>query len=188
MALRDINLIAADIMERRYLLRHLFLWCGGLLGVVVLMAGIHHYQSRVHDAARQDLAARSSLGATLTRVVDESKKEERELTLALGEQGQFGTLAARFRPYSAVIATVAEIMNGETWLQQLALETDQDRTLRVRLMGFSRSHEALGDFVQGLSQETLFTSVVLKLAQESEARALEASQVQFQVECTIAGR
>jgi Tfp pilus assembly protein PilN len=187
MALRDINLIAADIMDRRYLLRHLVLWSSGLVAVAILMVGIHHYQTRIHEAAKQDLAAGINLRAALARMVDESKKEERELTVALGERGQFGSLTDKFRPYSAVIATLAEIMNSETWLQQLALETDRERTVHVRLMGFSGSHEALGDFMQRISRETLFTSVVLKIAQESEAR-VEGGQVQFQIECTVAGR
>ncbi len=188
MALREINLIAADIMERRYLLRHLFLWCGGLIAVATVMIGVHHYQTRIHHAAEQDLSAGSSLTAALAAAVNESKQEERELAIVLAERGQFDALTARIRSYSKVIAKLAEIMNTRTWLQQLALDTGRDQTVHVKLGGFSRTHETLGDFIQRLSGEPLFRNVVLKLAQESEARTSGGSPVQFQIECDIAGR
>jgi Tfp pilus assembly protein PilN len=188
MALRDINLIAADIIERRYLLRHLFLWCGGMVAVAVLMIGIYQYQIRIHYAAKQDVTDGRNLSAALATMVDESKKVERELNIALGERSQFGALTAKLRPYSSVIAKLAEIMNTQTWLQQLALETGRDQTVHGKLSGFSNSHETLGDFIQRLSSEPLFRSVVLKFAQESEARISGGSPVQFQIECDVAGR
>jgi Tfp pilus assembly protein PilN len=188
MALRDINLIAADIIERRYLLRHVFIWCGGLVAVAVLMIGIYLYQTRIHYAANQDLTDGRKLSAALAAIVNESKKEERDLIIALGERGQFDALTAKLRPYSSVIARLAEIMNTQTWLQQLALETGRDQTVHVKLSGFSNSHDNLGDFIQRLSGEPLFRNVALKLAQESEARISGGSTVQFQIECDIAGR
>jgi Tfp pilus assembly protein PilN len=188
MALREINLIAADIIARRQLVRHLFLWCGGFLAVAVLMSGIYQYQTRIHYAAKQDLADGRNLSAALAMMVGESKKEQRELTIALGERSQFDALTAKLRPYSSVIATLAEIMNTQTWLQQLALDTGRDRTVHMKLSGFSSSHENLGDFIQRLSREPLFKGVILKLAQESEVRISGGSPVQFQIECDVAGR
>jgi Tfp pilus assembly protein PilN len=188
MALRDVNLIAADILERRYLLRHLFIWCGGLIAVAALMTGIYAYQTRIHDAARRDLSNAGNPSAVLAAEVGEIKKEQRELTIALQERAQLVALTAVQRPGSSVMAKLAEIMNDQTWLQQLALDAGPGRLSRLKLAGSSVSHDSLGDFMQRLSSDPMFRGVVLKSAQESETSMPRGGPVQFQIECDIAGR
>jgi len=188
MALRDVNLIATDILERRYLLRHLFMWCGGLIAVVALMMGIYAYQSRIFYAAKQDPSNGKNYSAVLTTVTDEIKKGQQERNIALQERAQLVALTAAQRPYSSVMAKLAETMNDQTWLQQLALDAGHGRLALLKLAGSSVSHASLGDFIQRLSGDPMFRGVVLKSSQESETRISGGSLVQFQIECDIVGR
>lgn len=187
MALREINLIAPDILERRYLLRHLFLWCGAIGATVVLALAVYGYGTRILYAAKQDLPNGSNPKTVLTAMVSEISREQRELNLALRQRAQFGALVATQRSYSLAIAKLTEAMNRQTWLQQLVIDTGKDRIAHLKLLGSSITQEDLGDFVQRLSVDPLFRGVVLKYSQESEVRTTSGGPVQFQIECTIAG-
>lgn len=187
MALRDINLIPAEILERRALIRHLFLWLGILIVVAALMMAAHGYQNRfVRGDARNRQGAVKDTAAALTRIVGDIRKEQKELDLASREQVQLDALIEQRRSYSSVLAKLADVMNHQTWLQQLAFNTAQNRTLKLSLTGFSHSHENLGTFIQRLSGEPMFRKVVLKSAQESQDKRSGAAPLQFQIECDLA--
>ncbi len=186
MALRDINLIAADILERRCLLRHLFLWCGGIAAVVVLTLAVYAYETRLLYAARQNLGG-NNLQATLAAAATEMSREQQALNLARREQAQISSHSAAQRSYALVLAKLVGIMNDQTWLQQLTLEAGKERTVRLKLLGQSLSHAYLGNFIQTLSADPLFRGVVLKYSQEAEAQTSGANPVQFHIECDIVG-
>lgn len=187
MALRDINLIPTEILERRYLVRHLLLWLSSLVVVAALIMAAHEYPNRIVSGETQNRqGARKDLAAALTRTVGDIRKEQKALSLALREKVQLGALIEQRRAYSSVLAKLADVMNDQTWLQQLAFNTAQDRTLHLGLMGFSHSHETLGTFIQRLSGESMFRLVVLKSAQESKDQLSGSAPVQFQIECDIA--
>ena len=157
--------------------------------MVALMMGIYAYQARIFYAAKQDPSNGKNHSAVLTTAVtDETKKGQQELNIALQERAHLVALTAAQRPCSSVMAKLAETINDQTWLQQLALDAGRDRLARLKLAGSSVSHESLGDFIQRLSGDPMFRGVVLKSAQESEARISGGSLVQFQIECDIVGR
>jgi len=185
--MRDINLIPDEILERRSLIRHLLLWLSSLVVVAALIMAAHGYQNRMVSGETQNRqGARKDLAATLARTVGDIRKEQMALNLARREQVQLVALIEQRRSYSSVLAKLADVMNDQTWLQQLAFNTAQDRTLHLSLMGFSHSHEALGTFIQRLSGEPMFRLVVLKSAQESADKLSGSAPVQFQIECDIA--
>ena len=187
MALRDINLIPTEILERRYLVRHLLLWLISLVVVAALIMAAHGYQNRmVYGETQNRQGAIKDQAAALTRTVGDIRKEQMALNLARREQVQLVALIEQRRSYSSVLAKLADVMNDQTWLQQLAFNTAQDRTLHLGLMGFSHSHEALGTFIQRLSGEPMFRLVVLKSAQEAADKLSGSAPVQFQIECDIA--
>ena len=187
MALRDINLIPGQILERRSLIRHLLLWAGSLVAVAALIMVTHGYQNRRLSGETQNRqGAIKDLAAALTRIVGDIRKEQNELNLARREQVQLAALIEQRRSYSSVLAKLSDVMNDETWLQQLAFNTAQDRTVHLGLTGFSHSHDTLGIFIQRLSGEPMFRRVVLKSAQESKDRLAGSAPVQFQVECDLA--
>jgi Tfp pilus assembly protein PilN len=186
MALRDINLIPEEILDHRRLIRHLILWFSSLVVLAALILAAHGYSNRMVDGDAQNRpGAIKDLTAALTRIGGDIRKEQKELNLARREQVQLVALIGQRRSYSSVLAKLADVMNDQTWLQQLAFNTAQDRTLHLSLMGFSHSHEALGTFIQRLSGEPTFRQVVLKSAQESEAKLSGSAPVQFQIECDI---
>jgi Tfp pilus assembly protein PilN len=187
MALRDINLIPGEILERRSLIRHLLLWAGSLVVVAALIMVTHGYQNRMRSGETQNRqGAIKDLAAAFTRIVGDIRKEQNELNLARREQVQLAALIEQRRSYSSVLAKLSDVMNDETWLQQLAFHTAQDRTVHLGLTGFSRSHDTLGIFIQRLSGEPMFRLVVLKSAQESENQLSRSAAVQFQIDCDIA--
>jgi len=187
MAIRDINLIPGEILERRSLIRHLLLWLSILVVAAALIMAAHGYQNRMmYGEAQNPQGAGKDLAAALTRIVGDIQKEQKELNLARREQVQLVALIGERRSYSSVLAKLADTMNDQTWLQQLAFNTAKDRTLHLSLMGFSHSHEALGTFIQRLSGEPMFRLVVLKSAQESQDKLSGSAPVQFQIECDIA--
>jgi len=187
MAVRDINLIPGEILERRSLIHHLLLWLSILVVAAALIMAAHGYQNRMmYGEAQNPQGAGKDLAAALTRIVGDIQKEQKELNLARREQVQLVALIGERRSYSSVLAKLADTMNDQTWLQQLAFNTDKDRTLHISLMGFSHSHEALGTFIQRLSGEPMFRLVVLKSAQESQDKLSGSAPVQFQIECDIA--
>ena len=187
MALRDINLIPGEILERRSLIRHLLLWFTGMVVVAALMMAVHGYTNRmVHRDAENRQGNRADRTATLTRIVSDIRKEQQELNLAHREQVQLATLINQRRSYAAVLAKLSDVMNNQTWLQQLAFSTAPDRTLHLELTGFSHTHEALGAFIQRLSGDPMFRTVALKSAQESKGQLSGSAPVQFQMECDIA--
>lgn len=187
MAVRDINLIPGEILERRSLIRHLLLWLSILVVAAALIMAARGYQNRfVYGEAQNRQGAIKNQAAALARMVGDIQKEQKELNLARREQVQLVVLIEQRRSYSSVLAKLADVMNDQTWLQQLAFNTAQDRTLHLSLMGFSHSHEALGTFIQRLSGEPMFRLVVLKSAQESADKLSGSAPVQFQIECDIA--
>ncbi len=187
MAVRDINLIPEEILERRSLIRHLLLWLSSLVVVAALIMAAHVYQNRiVYGETQNRQGAGKDLATALTRTVGDIGKEQKALNLTLRERLQLGALIEHRRSYSSVLAKLADVMNDQTWLQQLAFNTAPDRTLHLGLMGFSYSHETLGTFIQRLSGEPMFRLVVLKSAQESKDQLSGSAPVQFQIECDIA--
>ena len=195
MALREINLISPDILERRSLIRHLVLWCGALFAVAILLTGGYGYRTRILYAAKQQAQGGPDVAPILNAVVGEIGKEQKALQAALKERVKLVAVIESQRPYSSILARLADIMNNQTSLTQLAFETGQGRIIHLRIMGISASHDSLGDFMQRLSNEPMFREVVLKFSQESDIkadaksdiRAAGAPPVQFQVECDLAG-
>jgi Tfp pilus assembly protein PilN len=185
--MRDINLIPDEILERKSLIRHLLLWFLILVVAAALIMAVKVYQNRlVYGETQHRQGAIKDMGAALARIVGDIRKEQKELNLARREQVQLAALIEKRRSYSSVLAKLADVMNDQTWLQQLDFTTAPDRTLHLVLMGFSHSPETLGTFIQRLSGEPMFRQVVLKSAQEAKDQLSGSAPVQFQIECDIA--
>jgi Tfp pilus assembly protein PilN len=187
MALRDINLIPGEILERRSVVRHLLLWVSGLVIVAVLVVAAQVYSNRIGfgDAHKRQGAVHERI-ASLARMVGEIRREQKELDLVRRERLQLAALIEQRGSCSSVLAKLSDVMNDQTWLQQLAFNTAPDHTVNLRLMGVSHTHEALGTFIQRLSGEPMFRKVVLKSAQETRDPLSGSAPVQFQIECDLA--
>jgi hypothetical protein len=96
-------------------------------------------------------------------------------------------------PYSRVFFRLADIMNRDTWLTQLAIDSSKEKEGRIRLelAGFSYSNEELGNFMNQFSDQSLFKDVQLKYAKETKIKlpnqlaAQPVRLIQFGIECRI---
>jgi len=193
MAIRDINLIDSDILTRRYLLRHLALWAGCLIIALALTGGFYRFQLRSVSAQKSGRGSLQQMHANLEARINEIKNLQAELENLRRQQHALGSITPQ-QPFSRILVKLAGIMNPYTWITQLVLDSGAAKTPAVdlKLTGFSRSNEDLGDFINRLSNDAMFNAVVLQFVRENETApsnqtaAETRSQIQFQITCTLA--
>ncbi|MBW2144723.1 MAG: PilN domain-containing protein [Deltaproteobacteria bacterium] len=196
MALREINLIPGDILDRRYLLRHLGFWAGCMVISLSLVFGFYFYQAKVALAKERPMTTLEDMHMNLGTRIEEIKGVQDELERLDQQQSVLKTIT-RNQSYSRVLHTLADIMNEDTWLRRLTIDQgkghdeDEENVTRLKLTGLSFSNEELGNFVNRLSAEPMFKRVILKFAREtitalSRQNADESMRVvEFQIECHI---
>lgn len=192
MALREINLVPAETLSRRYLLRHLSLWAAALVLCLLLIFGFHLYQTRVILGKERSLSGMKDVPSHLSLKIEEIRKIQEDLEKLRQQQGLIESIT-RNQPYFTVLRRVARIMNESTWLSQLNLERikEDEGIADMRLSGYTFSNETLGAFLNTLSSDTMFRSVVLKYANETEIRIPGQGEerpqkmIQFMIECSI---
>jgi len=193
MALREINLIPAEVLHGKYITRHLFLWAGCLALSLSLIFGFYLYQVRVVLPEKRPVTTvedmHKQLGATLEEIKETQQQIER-----LSFQESFLAKLSRVQPFSTLLLKLSEIMNAKTWLTKLSIDAsteDEDVLPSINLYGFSISNEDLGNFLTQLSGEPLFEDVGLKYAKETpitrspQDRKALVKVIQFQIDCKI---
>jgi len=192
MALRETNLIPPEVLARREFLRHLFFWAGCMVISLGLIWGFYFYQIHVLQGKRCTVAELKQKHQDLGTKINEIRLIQVELDRMRQEQAGLEniTLAA---PYSQIFAKLADIMNEDTWLSQLTIDSgrEEESSIRLRLTGFSFSADELGNFLQQLTNEPLFQGVVLQNAREnvnsqfSRGPGKAVRLIQFNIECKI---
>ena len=97
------------------------------------------------------------------------------------------------KPYSRIFAELSDLINEQTWLTQLNIDSGLERetAARLKLTGFSFSAEELGNFLDQLQSAPLFKTVVLQQAREHETAQLSKNThapirlIHFNIECNI---
>ena len=132
----------------------------------------------------------------LAAKIDEIKQIKEELENLAEKRAVLNELTGN-QAYSHVLLKLAEIVNEQTWLKQLAIERDKDSEniegegIKLKLTGFSHSNQDLGDFLIQLSSQPLFKGVVLNYAKEATRRHskdrmdLATSLIEFQIDCHV---
>ena len=124
--------------------------------------------------------------------IDEIKLMRVELNTLSQKQSGLENITLN-KPYSRMFAELSDIMNEQTWLTQLNVDSglEEETTASLKLKGFSFSAEELGNFLDQLTSEPLFKTVVLRQAREYEAVQLSKNVhvpvrlIQFNIECNI---
>ncbi|MBI4633034.1 MAG: PilN domain-containing protein [Deltaproteobacteria bacterium] len=194
MALRDINLIPPQNLEKRRMKRHLLLWSGCLLGALGLICCIYLLQAYTIHIQKQRLNLTADIPLKLHGALEEMKRLQANQE-KLGQQKMvMGAILKKSQSYSLVLHRLADIMNENTWLSQLTIDGSNDKESEIRLIlnGSSTSNVYLGDFLNRLSTDTLFRAVILKFANEGggeqawPVRAVRpAKLINFQIECSL---
>jgi Tfp pilus assembly protein PilN len=192
MALRDVNLVPADLLHRHHLARHLRFWTCCLIGSLALIWGLYFYQIHVVLAKKATASRLDEMHTELGAKIEEIKRVQRELEL-FGEQQSVIDMITGNQSYSQVLLKLAKIMNDNTWLTQLAMDnrSDEENEASLKLTGLSSSNVELGNFISELSNDPAVQAVVLKHAKEiemSEPNKKAAGSVKlidFHIECSV---
>ena len=192
MALREINLTPSEILARREFLRHLGFWAGCLLISLSLIWGFYFLQDYTLLAKRRKVAELKKMHLNLGAKIDEIKVMRAELNSLRQEQSGLENITLN-KPYSRIFAELSDLINEHTWLTQLNIDSglDEETTASLKLTGFSFSAEELGNFLDQLTADPLFKTVVLQQAREDETVQLSKNThapirlIQFNIECSI---
>jgi len=193
MALREINLIPADILHKNYVFRHLFLWAGCLTLCLTLIFGFYLYQVHVVLPKKRPMTTLQDMHKQLGGTLEEIKETQDEIQ-RLSLQESFLKKFTGIQPFSRFLLKLSEIMNAQTWLTTLSIDTEAEEEEIVpflKLYGFSLSNNDLGNFLTRLSVDPLFKDVGLKYAKETGmAKSVQnpnanVKVIQFQIDCKI---
>ena len=196
MALRDINLLPAEMLYQQHLVRHVYFWAGCLAMSLTLVCGIYLYQRHAVMAKKHTLMKLKADHQQLAAKIEEIKQVQEELQKLAKKQAVLNDITGN-QPYSEVLLKLAEIMNEHTWLRQFSIERDtdaeerDDEGMKLKLTGFCHSNEDLGDFLIQLSSQPLFKGVVLNYAKETTEKRVKgrtrmaASLIEFQIDCHV---
>ena len=192
MALREINLTPSEILARRGFLRHLGFWAGCLLISLSLIWGFYFLQEYTLLAKRRKVAELKKMHLNLGAKIDEIKVMRAELNSLRQKQSGLENITLN-KPYSRIFAELSDLINEHTWLTQLDIDSglEEETTASLKLTGFSFSAEELGNFLDQLTAEPLFKTVVLQQAREYETVQLSKNThapirlIQFNIECSI---
>lgn len=195
MALREVNLIPADVLHKKYVLRHITLWTVGLMLCLCLIVGFYQYQARVVLPPKRPVTTLEDMHIRLGSTVDEIKATQQEIQ-RLSLQESFLKKRNKVQPFSELLLGLSKIMRAQTWLTKLTIAAGSEQETMVpgiELYGFSLSNNDLGNFLTQLSEEPLFQNVELKYANETQIAASAQDQkalttvIQFQIDCKTPG-
>jgi Tfp pilus assembly protein PilN len=193
MALRDINLVPAPQLEKRRRIRHLLLWSGCLIGALMLIFCLYLLQVYTIQIQKRSLTQMGEVPLSLNSKVENIRRLQADQEKLNQQKAVMDTIMKKNQSYSLVLFKLSHIMNKNTWLSHLTIDGSKEKESEARLLltGFSLSNENLGDFLNRLSQDTMFKTVVLKYANEGEKENTTpqmkrpANLIQFQIECSL---
>lgn len=147
MALREINLIPAGVLQRRGVVRHVCFWGACLFVCLSMIFGFLLYQTRVIRAQQSALHSLDEVQKHLGERLSKIERIRTELQ-RLDQQRVVLENITRNRSYCQVVWKLAEVFNDETWLTRLTIDRNQEenRTIRLGLTGLSFSNATLGNF------------------------------------------
>jgi Tfp pilus assembly protein PilN len=180
------------MVAHRELRRHLFFWIGLLVISLSLTWGFYFYQKYRTLAERRIAIELKQKNLHLAAKIDEINRMRAELNALRQRQAGLGSMNAS-ATYSHILAELADAMNDNTWLTQLLVETglEEETKISLRLTGLSLSAEELGNFLNRLSSEPLFKTVLLQNAREYKAPYMNKNLhkpvrlIRFDIACNL---
>jgi len=195
MALREINLVPADILVRRYRHRHIWFWTGCLVVLLMPVAGFLLYVATVTRAQNRSTMTLREINAQFENRSAKIKQSQEKLENFNIQLANLET-HVRVPSYSDILLNLSDTMNNHTWLTSLQLNNDGHGGggyAKMHLTGCAASNIALGNLLNALSGNPVFESVILKYAKEMKTSAsnvkteISPGQIDFQIECSASG-
>jgi Tfp pilus assembly protein PilN len=192
MTIREINLIPAEMLYRRQVLLRLRRWGIGLIVCLAVISGVHAYQTRYVLAKLRPATTLSDMHTRLGATLEEITNTQKEIEHLSTQQSIVQELTLHL-PYSALLQTLARVMNLHTWLVRLDVHTAEETSggKGMTLEGYALSNELLADFLTHLSTAPPMGGVVLKFAKDAKVSGLTANPdqviaaVHFEVDCHL---
>ncbi|MDF1590183.1 MAG: PilN domain-containing protein [Desulfobacterales bacterium] len=191
MALREVNLIPAEMLYKKHVARHLFLWAGSLVLTLGLIFGFYQYQLHAVLLKNRPKTTLEDMHIQLGATIAEIKISQQEIE-QLSRQDAFLRTLNTNQPFSEVLLKLSDIINAQTWLTRLTIHSSPENesvAAALQLYGYSLSNDHVGNFLNRLSEAPLFHNVVLRYAREAQniqsPRDSESKLkvIQFQIDC-----
>ncbi len=195
MALREVNLVPARLLQRRGLVRHLCFWSTCLFICLCMISGYFLYQTRVIRAQQPALQSLDEVQMHLGNRISTIERIRAELQKLNQQRVVLGKIT-RNRSYCQVLGKLSEIFNDETWLTRLSIDRNQEKntTIQMSLTGLSFSNATLGNFMNQISSDPLFNDVRLVYAKEGSRQIAKTGSgkpeklIQFEIESIVSNR
>ena len=192
MTLREINLIPEEILFRYKLKRRLYLW--GLIfpAMILFVLGFHVYKMDAVLSQELPPSSLEGINISLISIIDQIGTVQEEIKKLDQHEDILKSISGR-QAYSEIILRLINLVNRSTWLTRLEIADDTGNGHTINIDGYSIHSDNLGDFVERLSNEKIFSSVLLRYArnasQPDENRKFLATPglIQFQIECKTTG-
>jgi len=195
MAVRQINLIPANILARTAFTRHLWFWGKGLIFILLLFVILYLVQASRFALQQKALNSESSSKIQVLNKIGHAKGEADDINSQMQDLAlKSGLLASLTNQqlYYDILAVFAESFNGDTWINHLTIqrgtEKDTDRS-NLMVDGFSLTHNTLGIFLESLAGNKRIDDVVLVYAKKKQGQeGLDpdlSNVVQFKLTCSI---
>nr|WP_320015235.1 hypothetical protein [uncultured Desulfobacter sp.] len=172
MAVREINLVPGDVLEKNIRSRHLWFWGKGLILLMVGLCFAWLVQYRIVDLQKKALPPQRFTGDQVAASIKAISELQDRIT-AIQEKNRSLSRMAR-RQMVDIIAEIAACMNDRTWLTRLSVERDREKKQISLLVceGMSWDHRSLGRFLDRLAQAPGIEQVVLEDAGKPVAAGL----------------
>jgi len=159
------------------------------LGVIF---SFYLYEKHVVLAPKSPLARLRNVQGDLGLRIQESKRIREEIVKLKQQQAALIDIT-RSPVCWRIVFKLAEIMNDATWLHTLTTDINrgQQKTVGLKLNGYSFSNEELGNFIIRLSSEPMFKDVLLKYARETifdraeKNAGVQIKVIEFEIECEL---
>jgi len=159
---------------------------------ISLIFGFYQYYTRAVLTKNRAMTNLKEIHIKLGTKIEKINQIQEELKKLDQQQSLIKTITKN-KPYTIVLLKLATLMNEYTWLTQFVLDSknDGEDNANMKLTGFSFSNNKLGDFIDRLSCEPMFTSIFLKYARENtialsdqnKVKKVKVKVIQFEIEC-----
>ena len=137
MALREVNLVPARLLDRRGLVRHICFWSACLFICLLMISGFFLYQTRAIQAQQPALQSLDEVQMHLGKRISTIERIRTELQKLNQQQVVLGKIT-RNRSYCQVLWELSEIFNNETWLTQLSIDRNQENNTTIQMRSEER--------------------------------------------------
>ena len=190
MALRQINLVPWDKLEKATQTRHLKFWFKALLLVLALLATAYGIQYRHLALLQSQLPMDNGINLQARQKLDEFMGLRKQVEAIYNKQQAMAGIV-RSQVFYDMIASVADCLNPDTWIVHFSTRRDQNdpKQLSLECRGVAADHHALGQFLERLSTAPGIHDLLLKDASaetaEKGSEIKNSGKVRFTLSCLI---